>query len=254
MHSFVYLGVVLSGVVNFLLLMATRRLCGSFVRFSRVVLAAVLSMVYSFCCVVPQLYFLGNRLWHVVFLILISIIAFGYHRKTLNMGILYGALSFVIGELVNWNNRGTVRTVIIMGLFFALGSLAFSGQTLLSPYLSVDLYYEKRHIKLTALKDTGNLLRDPVTGRPVLIVSAEIAEDFFGLSQEQLKQPLESLENLPGFRLIPYRTIGQNVGFLLGLKLQKVSIGSWQGSMTVAFSPVTFSSNGIYQALTGGNL
>ena len=58
---------------------------------------------------------------------------------------------------------------------------------------------------------------------------------------------------LPGLRLIPYKTVGGS-GLLLGLWLQDVKIGSSQGSSLVAFSPEIFSAEGMYQALTGGNV
>ena len=103
-----------------------------------------------------------------------------------------------------------------------------------------------------SVEDTGNLLRDPITGRQVLVVGGDVALELTGLTQEQLRSPVESIGALPGLRLIPYRNVGNSSGFLLALRLQNVKIGKWKGSTLVAFAPEGLSSEGAYQALTGG--
>ena len=103
-----------------------------------------------------------------------------------------------------------------------------------------------------ALRDTGNTLRDPITGGEVLVIGADAAGELTGLTQAQLRNPIDSLGTIPGLRLIPYHSIGNEGGFLLALKLQNVKIGSWKGSSLVAFAPEGLNLEGTYQALTGG--
>ena len=121
-------------------------------------------------------------------------------------------------------------------------------------YVPVELSYGGKQMRLTALCDTGNTLFDPVTGRPVLVVGAEVAQQLTGLTLQQLRSPVSSMEQsrLPGLRLVPYRTIGQNSGMLLAMRFSGVRIGNWQGSSLVAFAPEKLSDDGRYQALTGG--
>ena len=109
-------------------------------------------------------------------------------------------------------------------------------------------------LHFSALLDTGNSLKDPLTGRSVLVVGAEIGESLTGLSREQFSRPVESVDALPGLRLIPYQAVGTNNGFLLAKKFSDVKIGSKQGSALVAFAPQRLSVDGEYQALTGGVL
>ena len=106
--------------------------------------------------------------------------------------------------------------------------------------------------KISALLDTGNLLKDPLSGCPVLIVSADIAQKMTGLSVSQLKTPLDSIGLLPGLRLIPYNTVGQAGLFFLGLYISNLKVGGWQGNGIIALSPELFGSAESYQALTGG--
>ena len=117
--------------------------------------------------------------------------------------------------------------------------------------IPVELTYGAQTVRLTALRDTGNSLRDPITGKPVLIVGADIAEKLTGLSPAALRDPVRTMGSLPGLRLIPYRTVG-NTGFLLALRIPSVKIGNRQGSALVAFSPHILGSG--YQALTGGTV
>ena len=118
----------------------------------------------------------------------------------------------------------------------------------------MELNYGDQKVKLTALQDTGNTLRDPVTGNSVLVVAGTVAQRLLGLTESQLRNPVESVGTVPGLRLISYRAVGQPGGMLLALRLPQVKIGKWQGSSLVAFAPDGLSVDGSYQALTGGCL
>ena len=137
---------------------------------------------------------------------------------------------------------------------FLLCCLGFRNRIGGTNYIPVVLSYGTKQLHLTALQDTGNTLRDPITGRQVLVVGADAAGELTGLTREQLRQPVEFVDALPGLRLIPYRSVGSEGNFLLAMRLQNVKIGSWQGSSLVAFAPEGLSSEGAYQALTGGVL
>lgn len=66
----------------------------------------------------------------------------------------------------------------------------------------VELRVEDRSVMLPAMLDSGNLLRDPVTGLPVLVIPAKAARTLF----PSLADP-SFLPGLPlGFRLLNVRT------------------------------------------------
>ena len=83
-----------------------------------------------------------------------------------------------------------------------------------------------------------------------------MAEKLTGLSRDQLAHPVETLAQspIPGLRLIPYRAVGQPGAMLLAMRCKKVKIGSWEGSLLVAFAPEPLGSGGTYQLLMGGAL
>ena len=119
--------------------------------------------------------------------------------------------------------------------------------------VSLELY--DRQISFFALKDTGNHLRDPVTGQSVLILGADISEALTGLTKSQLADPVNTLKHnkIPGLRLLPYSTIGCDNGLLLALKIESAQIANKQGSCIVALAPEKINGNGKYQGLLGGN-
>ena len=160
------------------------------------------------------------------------------------LGGLYAgaAASAPLYFLGNWYWR-----IIFMCLICTLGVRGGVGKQ----YVPVELYHRGKHLHITALRDTGNTLRDPITGRSVVVVGPEVAAQLTGLSHEQLRTPVKSILSLPGGRLIPYKTIADPSGLLLALPIKEAKIGTWKGSCLVAFAPEKLG-NGEFEALTGG--
>lgn len=245
--------IILNFLVDFLLLLGTNRICGHPPSPGKAAMSAVLGGLYGGACLLPGFSFLGNFLWRMVSLGLMSVLAFGWSISALRRGIVFAFLSMALGGIAfGLGGSGFFGIAISAFGVFLLCRLGFSGEIGGRKFIPVELHHDDRRLQLTALQDTGNTLRDPVTGTPVLVVAAEIGEQLTGLTREQLRRPVESVEAVPGLRLIPYHCVGNSGGLLLALRIPKVKIGTWQGSSLVAFAPEGLSSDGEYQALTGG--
>lgn len=243
---------LLNFLVDFLLLLAATRICGYPIRGGRTLLAALLGGVYAACCLLPGFYFLGNTLWRVVSLGGMAVIAYGFTKSALRRGIVFALLSLALGGAVMGMGKGGVVGILCAAAVLCLlCCFGFQGRIGGTTYVPVELTYGDKHLRITALQDTGNTLRDPVTGRDVLVVGADVASELTGLTPRQLQSPVESVGVLPGLRLIPYHSVGTH-SFMLAMRFQNVKIGTWQGSSLVAFAPEGLSSEGAYQALTGG--
>lgn len=243
---------LLNFLVNFLLLIGAGRFCGCPVCIWRIALGSGLGSIYAGVCMMPGFYFLGNILWRLICLALVALIAYGLSVSGLRRGLIFSFLSLALGGVVLGVDSGGILGVICgAGLICWLCCFRFAGHSVRTAYVPVELNYGQKHMQLTALQDTGNTLRDPITGRQVLVVGADVAGELLGLTKQQLQNPVESVGILPGLRLIPYRSIDK-CSFLLALRLQDVKIGQWQGSTLVAFAPEGLSAEGTYQALTGG--
>jgi stage II sporulation protein GA (sporulation sigma-E factor processing peptidase) len=242
----------LNFLVNFLLLLSANRLCGFTVKTIRAALGALLGGIYAAFCLVPGFYFLGNTLWRIVSLGMISAIAFGLTKSAVRRGLIFALLTMALGGIVMGMDKGGFLGVICGAVTVCLLCfLGFRGQIGGASYIPVELNYGDKRLQITALRDTGNTLRDPITGRSVLVIGADTALELLGLTRSQLQNPVDSLSALPGLRLVPYHSVGVS-SFLLAKNLKNVKIGAWQGSTLVAFAPESFNVEGAYQALTGG--
>lgn len=105
-----------------------------------------------------------------------------------------------------------------------------------------------------ALIDTGNTLRDPVTGLPVLVADSDAAGKLLNLSSKELQHPVETLSSgkYAGLRLIPYSAVGQPSGLMLGLRVDQLVVDGRQMEMLVAFAPQRIGQGRSFQALAGG--
>ena len=121
--------------------------------------------------------------------------------------------------------------------------------------MPLDITRDGKTLHLTALQDTGNTLRDPVTGEQVLIIGEADCQKLTGLTRQQLEKPLDTLEQAPlgGLRLIPYRDVGRQSGLLLGMRMQNVLLGGRRRPSIVAFAPSSVGGTD-YQALAGGTV
>lgn len=250
MADYLVLGVVLNFIVNFMLVLAASRLSGFDCGILRACLGAAVSALYAIACTVPRLWFLQSRLWYSVSLVLVSLTAFGLERTTVCRGLVFCLLRLALDGLTDGNDD--YFDLIWAGSLSLICLYGFRGG-LWRHYVPVELCYGQQAVSVTALHDTGNSLRDPVTGSSVLVIGADAASALTGLTRQQLSQPVDAMGAIPGLRLIPYKTVG-NSSFMLALRIPNAKIGTRKEDMLVAFAPQEIDGNGKYQALIGGTV
>ncbi|MGI6037247.1 MAG: sigma-E processing peptidase SpoIIGA [Limnochordia bacterium] len=129
--------------------------------------------------------------------------------------------------------------------------------------LLIDLGEES--IMVNALVDSGNRLQDPLSRQPVIIVEHEALKPLLppAISQgveELAKGKLDHLHELPRewsakVRLLPFRSIGQAQGMLLGFRVQEVSMLNGEQRIPlskgqiIGLSPEKLCPDGFYKAL-----
>lgn len=253
MEGYANVVAALNFLVDLLLLLAANRLAGHPPGVLRCALGAALGGIYGAACLLPGFRFLGNALWRLVSMGLMSAAAFGMSVSGARRGVIFCFLSMALGGAALIIGGGGIGGLLGgLALVGILTMTGFRGKMGQGGYVPVELSYGDKTLRLTALRDTGNTLRDPVTGQPVLVVDAATAQTLTGLTPQQLRDPVQTMGALPGLRLVPYRSVGQPAGLMLAMKLKKVKIGSrWQSAL-VAFAPDRLGNEGTYQALTGG--
>ena len=243
---------LVSFVTDVLLLLAASKLCGVKVRMDRIVLGAMLGAVFGGACLVYALRILNGLLPRLFILAVIGATSFGVKKNALrcsgwfamlNVGV--GVLSMVLGGLSS-------RYLVLPAAIFVAVLLYKMKSS--QKYIPLELSYMGKTERVLALKDTGNVLRDPLTGEQVLIVDCKTAHKLVGLRYEQLIDPIGTVaaKVLPGLRLIPYRAVGVKGGMLLAMRLNDVRMGDRRVHAVVAFAPDGLDGNGKFQALAGG--
>lgn len=255
MAVYLDLVMILNFLVDFLLLLGTNRLSGFPPAPWRCAFGALVGAVYSGACMLPGFRFLGSGGWCCISLCLCAGAAFGLGRSAFQRGAVFVLLSMALGGIAMSLGRGNFPALILAaGGLWLLCRVSFGDGVGEKEYVNLSVTYGEKTVNLIALRDSGNTLRDPITGEQVLVISAEAAGRLTGLTREQLMHPLETLtaSNLPGLRLIPYKAVGQGGGMLLGMRFEDVKIGSKVQRAIVAFAAEGLGSGSMYQALTGG--
>lgn len=176
--------------LDYLLLLGTLRFAGHPIRRKRLALAAALGAAYSACALL-----LPFSPWQIpAVMLLMCRIAFGRTERLIRLTLLFamascalGGAVLLLGHLTGGMKRlaaGLLYARLPWGVFLAAALLSrllleivFRGG---AKHESADLIRcritcEGRQVVLTLLRDTGNVLTDPLTGEGVPVISREAA-------------------------------------------------------------------------------
>lgn len=266
---------LLNGFIDYLLLVVSGTVTATPVRRGRILMAGGLGGLYGVLCLLPGWEFLSGFMWRGVMAFLMCFVAFGCGRRLLRQGtvlLLLAAAFFGIVMLLTevfsvpaaliggsvYYPVGTGTLVLTAGGAYGLMSwglrrLGHQGGEI----VPVELRFHKKSIHLTALRDTGNSLRDPISGLPVLVADLKLLKNWIPEKLESEPQGLlrQVFEAAPEMRprLIPYKTVGVAYGLLVGVQMEEVVISGKKERVLIGLSPVSVSDGGGYQALWGGN-
>lgn len=245
----------LNFLVDFLLILGTNRLSGFPPGYKRAAASAALGSGYAAVCMLPGFHFLGNILWRLVFLALMAMVAFGMERSALNRGAVFVLLSMSLGGIASAADMLDFGALCLCAvLLWLLCRMGFRGQLGKREYVPVELNWQGRTVSLIALKDTGNTLRDPLTGESVLVCGADVGEELLNIPRSSFSAAAATVASglIPGLRLVPYHAVGQSGGMMLALRLKGVKIGDQISNPLVAFAPQEIAKGEVYRMLAGG--
>lgn len=252
MQKYMLLAVGIRFLVDFMLLFAAKRLFSPYSGLLKPLIGAVFGAAYAAGCLLPGLSFLQENVWYIASILLSCLLSFGIDRAELSGAAVFCLLRLALDGLAI--QGGCVLELVFGIVLSGLSLLGFGGSHHWKRYIPVELHYREKTVRLQALWDTGHDLRDPVTGKSVLVVGADIADSLTGLKIEQLRNPVETMGAVSGLRLIPYQTVEHAGKMMLGIMMPHTKIGKKKVACLVAFAPQVLDSNGKFQALIGGTV
>lgn len=256
-------------LADYLLLLSAARLRGLTLHRGRLAAGAVLGAVYAVVCLLPGLAWLRRGGPLLCCSALMSLAAWGRDRGVWRTWLCFLALSAAYGGGVVLALRlagsvpgrlGVVHVplrVLILSFagFYALLRFCFARQEQKRgrELLPVELCFNGQTVRFIALRDTGNALTDPVSGRRVLIAERRV---LFPLLPPGLPEDaVEAMEQLSGsglerrFTLVPYRAVGTERGLLLCIRPDSLSVAGEDSEALAAVAEGRFSESGEYEAV-----
>ena len=261
---------LINTIANYLLLLASAKICDVFTKRLRIAAAAVLGGIYSLFASVPQYAFLNALPSKLLCAAVLVLLTFGFHRSYLRLTVVFLSVSASLGGIVYAVSLGADGVFSTPGLnSLALSFLCTVGITASVFRRTGKQSAETRKIhvscfgkstEFTAFTDTGNNLKDPVTGAPAVIICLESLKTLLPRELYKLienSSPANALEALSGtahadkFRLLPYSAVGVKGGMLLALRADVKIDGKPSPKTLIALSPTEVSDGGAYSALIG---
>ena len=281
-------------VMNSIILVASGIILKKKMKWIRIILASSLGAIYTIIGYISVLEIYSNLILKVILSILIIYIAFNPQTvKQLWKDLLifyltsfvFGGVAFALIYVVkpqdilmkNGLFLGTypLKTVLLAAIVafiiiiaaFAIVKTKFSKKDM---FCDVEVELNNKIIKTRAMIDTGNLLKEPITNTPVIVVEhtllyecvpKEILDNLESILGGELVKIPEEVRNeyISKLKLIPFASLGKQNGMLVGIKADSLKIiqddqEKENKNVIVGIYNKSLTKRGEYRALIGMDL
>ena len=240
----------LNALLDGLVLRCTMVLMGHPARRRRILLAAALGGLYGALAVLPPLWLLASFPGKILAALAMVALVYGRGPLYLRCCVLFfmvsGALSGAVTAVSALFRTADQRLVICLtsGLLCAFAMTvvfrASAKAVVEGKVVRAVVTHGGKSVQIRLLRDTGNTLLDPETGRVVCVV------------EEKALKPLLSECNIL-YRKIPFQSLGQSRGELLCFTCENLSIeNAALGAYPVGLADHPLTDGGGYVGLWGG--
>lgn len=218
-------------ILDGIMLMLTLFLMRKRISIRRIMIAAFVGASASTCMLVFSIHF---GLLYILILLgmgiaMMEIVMKQKSRNEILLGMVYYfTLAFVFSKLLKggeWITKNRVSGIVLVALvivvmsiilFFVIYQSRKNGQNTI---YQVSIQEQGRRMDVKALYDTGNVLRDPISGKPVSIVESDA---WYKMMPEPRPEH---------YKVIPFHSIGQEHGILKGMEIEEMII--WAGDQKI---------------------
>lgn len=247
-------------IINFIILYVTEKITRTKTSKLRLFIASLVGSLYTLIVFFPNLQFMGRFLIKFSVSILILIIAFNPERfkEFLKQLSTFYLISFAfagttIGIFYILNNKLTISNFsfkdhnelmkfLILGIGLAVilirsilknNWIRLNQKNCLTD-VTINLNNKKAHLR--ALIDTGNSLKEPISQKPVIIaeysalkaILPELVKKVYSENKEldlnYVANIMEKLGDQIKLRLIPFKSLGNENGILIGFVPDSIDI------------------------------
>lgn len=269
-------------IINYVILYVTTLLKKIKVSCFRIVLSAMCGSLYAVVSIIVSDNIISKIILSIVMILII------YPTKDLKkiletlavfylISITTGGAAIAISYLVNGYNISVVNetTIVEFPILFSCIGLVLgiilikitinnvkSKITKKNIFYDIELFVENKKTKIKALLDTGNMLKDPISQKPVIVVTKRSLKDVIPQEiLENIKYILggDRLGNVKTFKnrikLIPFYSLGNEHGMLIGIKSNKIIVDNKEiKDVIIGIYEKEFSITKRYDALIGIDL
>lgn len=223
--------IILNLFINFFILQLTSKLCKDGYRLYRMIISSLIGALFSLYIFLPPTNFLSETLLKLSLSAVMVLVCFGFDSiKSLfrRVAVFFGATFLYAGLMLGiWQvlkpanmaiNNGIIYLDISPTVLITATALSYiiislirrisTKQAIMGERFEIEITLNGKSVTTTALADTGNSLKDAVTGKPVVIIEQTLASQLVEYipSPEAVAAGVVSHES--GFRMIPYSFVG----------------------------------------------
>lgn len=244
-------------IMNYIILYATALITKSKISYLRIFLASLVGSLYVTIQYITNLNLYYNNIFKIILAIVMVYIAFNVKdiRKMLKKLLIFYLTTFTFGGVATYliyvikpqelviRNGMYVGTYVLKVIF--IGAIIGSIVLILSFKLvknkitkkdmtcKVKIKINDKDIILNAIVDTGNMLKEPLTGNPVVVVERtslyevipkEILNNIDNILGGDFEKIPENMKNeyIPKLKIIPFSSLGKQNGMLIRNKTRKI--------------------------------
>ena len=280
-------------VINYVILYATGMISKSKIKHTNILIGSILGAIYSIIYYLINLKIYSNVIIKIILSIIIIYLTFRpkNFKILLKQVILFYLVSFVfagatLGIIYMVNSQDitiqngvligsyTIRTILI-GIIIAYIIVIIAFNIIKTKISKNQLICEivvtinDVEVNTKAMIDTGNLLKDPITGIPVIVVEHILLydiipkqilnniDDILGGDLSKIPQEIQN-EYMPKLKVIPFSSLGKQNGMLLGMKADNLKI-KYEEEITIKDKVIvgiynkSLTKRGEYKSLIGIN-
>ncbi|MCI8699712.1 MAG: sigma-E processing peptidase SpoIIGA [Clostridia bacterium] len=289
----IYLDIVIieNLIMNYIILYATSIIAKRKVKHISIFISSIIGTIYVIMLYVTALPIYSNIISKLLLSIIMIYIMFKPRdiKTLINNLLLFYLTSFVFGgaataliylikpeEVLTKNGiflgAYTLKTVFlggIVGLFLIAVTINIIRSKISKKdmFYNIKIYIEEKTVETRAMIDTGNLLKEPITNIPVIIIEHTL---LYGIIEKEILNNLEEIlsgnfEKIPDkiknkylskLKVIPFKSLGKENGMLLGIKVDKVILENEESKKVIDKAIIgiynkSLTKRGEYRALLG---